>query len=99
MHESELEDIYDRDIYRPAFLEEFGVDPKGRPIANGTFKWSNRMERLFREAGKPWNDEIKNQVKGWLADFAEQNSDLIVKTELAGPLTAFIASIEAKLPK
>lgn len=99
MDESEIEDIYDRNIYRQAFIQEYGVDPKARPLANGTFKWSNRMERLFREAGKPWTDEIKAQVKGWLAEFAAQNPDVIVKTELAGPLISFIDSIEVKIPK
>ncbi|NKM56370.1 AAA family ATPase [Rhizobium anhuiense] len=99
LDESELEDIYDKNCYRDAFLAEFGVDPKSKPRGKDKQKWSNVMERLFREGGKPWSDQIKQNVKNWLADFAVANASTIIKAELASPLQAFISSVELKISK
>lgn len=97
--EAELEDIYDKDLYREAFLTEFGVDPKKKPLGKKKQKWSSVIERLFREAGKPWNDQIKAQVKLWLAEFAAANSESIVKEPLSGPINSFVQTVEERLPE
>jgi len=97
--ESELEDLYDKDIYRADFQKQFGVDPKGKPKGGTGKKWSNVIERLFRDAGKPWNESLKTEVKNWLADYAALNPNSIIKKELENPLMSFINSAEAKIPK
>ncbi|MCY1126293.1 AAA family ATPase [Frigidibacter sp. RF13] len=99
LQESELEDLYDRTLYGQTFLDEFGVDPRRRPAGKAKEKWSDAIGRLFRDAGKPWNDDIKAEVKGWLAKFAAANASQIVKSELEGPLNSFIETVVAKLPK
>jgi len=96
--EAELEDLYDKSLYAPAFLTEFGVDPQKKPTGKEKQKWSNVMERLFRQAGKPWDDGVKAQVKNWLASFAAENGDKIIKEQLSGPIDSFVATVEAKLP-
>ena len=95
--EAELEDLYDKNLYRQAFLDRFGVDPKARPKGRRNQKWSNVMERLFRGAGKPWNEAMKQSVKDWLARYAAEKPDKIIVDALEGPLVNFIATVERKL--
>jgi putative ATP-dependent endonuclease of the OLD family len=97
--EAELEDLYDKSIYAPSFLSDFGVDLKKKPMGKTKQKWSNVTERLFLQAGKPWDDRVKTQVKNWLANFAAEHGSEIVNEPLAGPIDSFIATVEAKLPK
>jgi hypothetical protein len=96
--EAELEDLYDKSVYAPAFINEFGVDLKKKPMGKPKQKWSSVTERLFRQAGKPWNDSVKMQVKYWLSNFAAANARSIIKNQLAGPIDSFVATVEAKLP-
>ena len=96
LSDSELEDIYDRDVYREKFIREFNVDPKSRPMGKPKLKWSGIMERLFRKSGKPWNDAVKANVKNWLAVFAANSSGKIVREELQQPLLNFISAVEVK---
>ncbi|MCM2560515.1 AAA family ATPase [Lutimaribacter sp. EGI FJ00015] len=96
--EAELEDLYDKSVYADAFLAEFGVDVRKKPMAKDKQKWSNTTERLFRQAGKPWSDGVKTQAKNWLAEFAAENANSIVKKQLSGPIDSFIKTVEAKLP-
>lgn len=99
LSEAELEDLYDKSVYAPAFLAEFGVDLKQKPMGKARHKWTNATERLFRQAGKPWDDVVKTQVKHWLASFAAKHGSKILKEPLAGPIDNFITIVEAKLPK
>lgn len=98
LEEAELEDLYDKDVYRDAFLEEYGVDPKKKPLGGRKQKWSGVIEKLFSEAGKPWSENIKFQVKSWLAEYAAAHPSQILKSPLTGPIDSFIETIEAKIP-
>ncbi len=71
--EAELEDLYDISFYTPSFFAEFGVDLKKRPMGKAKQKWSSVTERLFKQAGKPWDDGVKTEVKNWLACFAAKH--------------------------
>ena len=97
MKEAELEDLYDKDIYRADFVNEFGVDPKKKPLRRGKQKWSVLMGRLFNEAGKPWSTAVKRQVKGWLAEYAAERPATILKEPLSRQINNFIQTLEAKL--
>lgn len=96
--ESELEDLYDKSVYADQFLEEFGVNVKKKPLSKKKQKWSNTMEDLFNQAGKPWDDTVKFQVKNWLAIFASEHAENILKEQLSGPIDSFIEVAESKLP-
>jgi len=99
LNEAELEDIYDKSIYSSDFEGKFGVDPKIKPMGKVKYKWSSVMERLFKEAGKPWNDSVKFEAKEWLSEFAAQNPTRILKEPIAGPINSFISTAESKLPR
>ena len=96
--EAELEDLYDKSIYASSFLSEFGVDVTKKPMGKGKQKWSSVIERLFQQAGKPWDDQVKAQVKNWLANFASENGDRIITKPLSGPIDSFVQTVENKLP-
>jgi putative ATP-dependent endonuclease of OLD family len=96
--ESEMEDLFDKSIYQQAFITEFGVDPKLNTPLKTNPKWSTLTEKQFRQSGKPWSGKIKAEVKLWLAKYASENAATIVNKKLDGPLVAFIASAEAKIP-
>lgn len=97
--EAELEDLYDKSVYAQAFLSEFGVDVTSKIMGKDRRKWSAVVEHLFRQAGKPWNDTIKAQVKNWLASFAAEHGGSIIKEPLAGPIDGFIYTVVSKLDK
>ena len=99
LNEAELEDLYDKSVYSSAFLNEFGVDPRGKLMGKPKQKWSNNTKKLFKQSGKPWDDTVKLRVKLWLAEFAKSNAERILKEELIGPIDNFIKTAEAKLPK
>ena len=97
LKEAELEDIYDKNIFREDFVDEFGVDPKAKIKSRNDIKFSERMGVLFRNAGKPWDNVIKFAVKNWLADYASSNPNWILVEELSGPLLNFIQTAEDKI--
>ena len=98
MNEAELEDLYDKSIYAQAFNAEFGVDITKKPMGKTNVKWSAATQQLFKEAGKPWDKAVKSEVKNWLAQFAADNADRILKEPLSGPVDNFIDTAVAKLP-
>ena len=97
LEEAELEDIYDKKVYGPSFVEKFGVDPTKRLKPKFKKKWSSVMKKLFREAGKPWNNQVEIEIKNWLAHFAASHAETILKEERCGPLQNFIDTVEVRL--
>ena len=99
LQESELEDLYDKNVYRKPFFERFGVDIKKRPLGKPRGKWSKVVGRQFTESGKAWEESVKFEVKDWLSAFAADNSENILVPALSGPLDAYIVSAESKMPE
>lgn len=99
LREAELEDLYDKSVYSVEFQKEFGVDPRKKPMGRRKEKWSDTMKRLFGEAGKPWDDRIKHQIKAWLAKFAAENPDKILNPPISEPINNFISVAESKIPQ
>lgn len=97
--EAELEDLYDRSVYAPEFINEFGVDPRSNHKGKVKQKWSKIIERQFKDSGKPWSERVKFEIKNWLAEFAATNSETIIMNQLSGPIDSFISTAEEKLPK
>jgi hypothetical protein len=96
--ELELEDLYDKKVYREAFLSEFGVDIALKAPGNKK-KWSDRTGTIFRKHGKQWNGDIKQRAKDWLATFAADNPKSILHSEADNCIDAFISALENRLPQ
>jgi len=99
LEEAELEDIYNKKVYGTPFVEKFGVDPRKKLKPKPKKKWSNVMKKLFIDAGKPWDDGVKREIKNWLANFAAKHAETILKEELCNPLENFIETVERRLPQ
>lgn len=95
--ESELEDLYDQNIYSQEFLKKFGVDVKKKPLGKTKSKWSDTVGRQFAESGKPWDEQTKCECKLWLAEFAAANPKTIVRVSTDSSLLALIKSVELKI--
>ena len=97
LRESELEDLYDKDVYRTAFIKRYGVDPKEKAKGKSTGKWSVTMRGLFLQAGKPWDNRVKGEIKYWLAEYAAKHAQDIVNDNLVDSIRAFVRTVERKL--
>lgn len=95
--EAELEDLYDVTVYKDAFFEEFMVDVSQKIKGKQNLKWSDRMEVLFHQSGKPWSEQIKAEVKSWLSEYAEENCATIIRGATADALNSFITALERKI--
>lgn len=94
---SELEDLFNREVYRDAFLDEFGVDVTRRLTNRFIGKWSDVLGRNYAESGKLWDNAQKAQCKAWLANFAALNANRIIGPTLGDSVDALILSLERKL--
>jgi GMP synthase PP-ATPase subunit len=67
MVESEIEDIYDPNVYRTRIERDFVLTLQV-PSFRSNKKWSERMRETFLSQGKQWNDRVKSVVKAAVAE-------------------------------
>lgn len=99
LKEAEIEDLYDENSYFPAILEQYGVNLNFIKPSKKREKWSKRVESAFVAQGKPWNDSIKMGVKLAVAQVVSRDPLRAVLPAKAGPVSALIGSLEARLTK
>nr|WP_319385846.1 AAA family ATPase [uncultured Roseibium sp.] len=97
LDESEIEDLFDQNVYADDFLDEFGVNVKTRIKQKKKPKWSDRLQLLFQESGKPWNKQIKMEIKDWLNNYASTRPKNIVNKNISRSLDIFIDTVERKI--
>ena len=73
MTESEIEDMYDPQIYRDAVLKSFNVQLKGSPFRSRNGKWSSRATAAFEHDGKMLDDFTKMKLKMMIAEIVTNN--------------------------
>lgn len=66
MAESEIEDLYDPEVYEQLLQNVYRVSIK-IPEFRTSKKWSSRMAASFRRQGKLWDDRVEAEVKTKLA--------------------------------
>jgi putative ATP-dependent endonuclease of OLD family len=95
---AEFEDLIDPSCYEHALHGEFGP---GLSTRASTFRsnrrWAERMESLFRGAGKRWDDRTKVKVKELVADSVTLSPGAAIGQHQRGVIDALAASLEAKL--
>ncbi len=93
--ESELEDFYDSALYADSFHSEFKINIRSNiPKAIKTKKWTDVIEYLFNRSGRMWNHEVEVAIKSWMAEFAINHKDNIIRKEISSALNAFVHNIE-----
>lgn len=98
MPNAEFEDCLDVDIYKKEIEDEFGINLTKKIFRNNK-KWSDRMRDTFFSQGKPWNDQIEQQVKYIVASSVKSNPGKSLNAHKRSSIDALILSIEEKLKK
>lgn len=96
MSESELEDLLDEAQLASTILKAFNVvldDANTHPAK----KFKLRMQDHFTASGAGWTKAVEDELKTVIADVVESDPSQIIREDRAGPLTALIRELEAKL--
>ena len=96
MKESELEDLYEENVYAGMLLNKFGVSTQS-PKFKGSDKWSDRVKAAFKHQGKPWSDQIEAAVKTSVADIVEANAANVLNAHKRNAIDALVVALEGKL--
>ena len=94
-NEAELEDLYDVKLYAPVVNEQFGVDLSTAPSFKGNkYKWSCRVEKSFRNQGKPWDSTIEMQIKTAVSKAVIAHPESAFEVHKREPINGFVKSLE-----
>jgi hypothetical protein len=96
MKESELEDLYDENLYANILLNKYGVSTAS-PKFKGNAKWSDRAREAFRHQGKLWSDQIEMKVKADIADVAEASPGTALNSHKRASFDALADALKLKL--
>jgi predicted ATPase len=94
--ESEIEDLYDEDLYRSLLLNKYGVSVDS-PKFKGNAKWSDRARAAFGHQGKPWSERIEAALKTDVATLVEGNPSDSLNLHKRPAFDALVGCLEAKL--
>lgn len=96
MKEAEFEDCINPNIYTERIKNDYNVDLSIMPDFKKNEKWSNRVKCSFKKAGKPWNDQIENEIKNVVVEEIKKRKDIskvFIQTKMDF-LNALVSSIE-----
>lgn len=96
MQESEIEDLYDVDLYTNSIWNKYGVSTSS-PKFKGNQKWSVRMRETFKHQGKPWSDIIAAQVKAGISELVASEPSKALNAHKRSSFDGLVASLEIKL--
>jgi AAA15 family ATPase/GTPase len=69
---TELEDVFDLDLYWDKLQSEFGVALDRDSFQAGQDSWSDRMKIAYEAGGKRWNSSVEDNMKIRLAELASE---------------------------
>lgn len=72
LKQSELEDLFDANLYVKYFTNEYGVDIKRSPFAEKR-KWSERIRFGMTKSGKQWTEQLEYKDKHKIAEMVKAN--------------------------
>jgi hypothetical protein len=96
MNESEMEDLYNVELYRTLILNKYRVSIDA-PKFRSRKKWSDRMCDCFRQCGKRWDDRVENEVKIAVAQLAASQPEIALNSHHRGSIDALVQSLERRL--
>ena len=64
MDETELEDLFDEQLYAEMLLTKYGVSTQSAKF-KGRNKWSERVKETFKHQGKIWSDQVELHRRKW----------------------------------
>jgi putative ATP-dependent endonuclease of OLD family len=72
MAESEIEDMYDSDLYSEMIAKFYGVNLDSAKFKSAK-KWSERMAECFHEQGRKWDKRVSADAKMRVAELVESD--------------------------
>lgn len=97
-HDSEFEDMINKDLYRQKMLDEFGIELRPATFNNAS-KWSDRMRNTFLSQGKQWSKSISQKAKYIVAELVKDNPGIALNEHKKTSFDALLNAIEGKLNK
>ena len=74
---SEIENIFNPNIYASIISQKYGIaEELIISCCSAEKKWSTSMELVFRESGKSWNDDTKNELKTLVSEAVKSCAEL-----------------------
>lgn len=92
-NESEFEDILDPEIYSAEIFKKYFIDIKCNDF-NKQIKWSKRMETIFVNSGKIWNEDLRDELKILVAKCVEKNPKNVLSAQNIELMNSLVRSIE-----
>jgi putative ATP-dependent endonuclease of OLD family len=96
MVESEIEDLYDEDLYANMLLTKYGVSTAS-PKFKGNAKWSDRAREAFRHQGKVWSEQVERKVKAFIAEIVEATPAAALNSHKRTSFDALADALKFKL--
>lgn len=96
LRESEIEDLYDVDLYAKMLMNKYGVSVQS-PRFSGIAKWSDRVKETFRHQGKIWSGQIEAQLKADVAALVVATPAMALNTHRCSSFEALVTALELKL--
>lgn len=94
-NESEMEDLYNLDLYKAMLENNYGVVLNKLP--KGKDKWSSRIGVVFKQQGKIWDKKTEAKLKIDVCALAAANPATAVNVHLSSPLDALVSSLVEKV--
>ncbi len=91
---AEIEDCYNKDIYKNTLLREFGVNIEVSEF-RGNKKWSDRIAKCFMSQGKLWTGTIEKKVKLAVANDIPSDAGIALHPNKRSSIDAVVRALEA----
>jgi predicted ATP-dependent endonuclease of OLD family len=98
MRESELEDLYDPEIYKNLILTNYGV-MLDKQINAMSPKWSERVKEIFVLQGKKWSDSLEKKIKAEIAGIIKNSTTEVISPHRRNSFEALMNSLVLKIKK
>ena len=94
---TEIEDLVKISVYKKEIEDKYGVKLQGQVFNNNRNKWSVRIKETFKNQGKPWDDDIKADVKKIVSTKAQQVELASLKKPNSGSVQSLLRRIVEEL--
>lgn len=96
MKESEIEDLYNVDLYSSMLQNKYGVSILS-PKFRGNGKWSQRLKETFRSQGKTWSSQIESKIKADVSELVSANPQNALNQHKRTSFDALVKALERKI--
>ncbi|MFG3504071.1 ATP-dependent endonuclease [Streptomyces sp. NPDC047821] len=97
MKESEIEDLYDPQLYADELAARYSVTFPTADFQKRRVKWSDRMKKVFQASGQHWDDSVEADVKRFVAEKVTSDPGSAIHSSGKTVIDNLFAVLERKL--